>query len=441
MKNTLPGFQLISPLKKLKEGMWKNDEDWINSIRNKGESDFSATGLPGTDEEEWKYTDLSTVLKYNYNSPEENTSPYIISDDVKKIIPEKLSPFYLIFLNGNFSPELSTSSKKPDGIRFESIREELNRENNELKKFLETYSPEGRKNSIAALNSAYLNDGAFIKIERSVTQPLPLHLIYINTNIKEATINSPRNIIIAEENSSVSVIEEYIGVKNSKYFTNSRTEILLKKGSSLDHYKIQQESKISFHIGTIEVHQSKNSSFTSQTISFGSKISRNNIFSSMEGEKSESLLEGIYFVNEDQHIDNHTTVYHKDPSCKSIENFHGILDHEARAVFDGKIYVAKGAIGTDSVQSNRSLLLSDKATVDSKPTLEIYADDVKCAHSAAVGQLDEESVYYLRSRGIGDKDAKKILTTGFAKEITDKFKLKGVASKVEKILQRELIGS
>lgn len=441
MKNTLKGLELISPLKNLKKDKWRNDRDWINSFRKNAESEYSTLGLPGTDKEEWKYTDLSPILKYKYIFPDDTGSSDKIYENIKKLIPEKFSPLYMIFVNGSFIPELSDTAKKPEGLKIESIQKELNSENTELKNFLESFSHAGGKDSIAALNNSYLNDGAFIWIEKNKNIQFPLHLIYITTDNKEAVINSPRNIIVAEENSKISVIEEYIGISNSKYFTNTCTEILLKKGATLDHYKIQQESRSAFHIGTLEVQQEEKTKFISQIISFGGEISRNNISSTMNGKESESILESIYFAKDNQHIDNHTSVFHKYPDCKSAENYHGILDHESKAVFDGKIYVGKGAVKTDSVQSNRSLLLSENATVDSKPTLEIYADDVKCSHSAAIGQLDEDSIYYMKTRGIGSRDAKKILTTGFAKEITDRFKLRDVALKVEKILINELKGS
>ncbi len=432
MKNFLPGNSLLTPLGKYYPDIWKNNSEWVKKFREKGKAKFLSSGLPSNKKEAWKYTDLSRLseTKYSFSTEKDSTAKG------DHITLEDMSPFRLVFINGIFSKEHS-SLPSLGGLYVSNFGTEINMDGDQFLDYLGK-TDENCVDELSALNMAYLSDGAIIRVEKNISPEFPIHIVYFNNNKDSAAMHYPRNLIIAEANSTLTVIEEYISKEGSSDFTNTVTEIFIDNNASVNHYKIQNENHTSVHIGSLKVVQGTNTNFSSLTASFGGKLTRNNISSNLNGSESQSNIEGLYLIKGKQHIDNHTTIRHNAPSCKSSENFNGVLDDNSSAVFDGSIYVSNGSVKTDSIQSNRSLLLSDTASVNSKPTLEIYADDVKCSHSATVGQLDVDSLYYLRSRGIGEKGAMKMLTSGFLKEILEKFKDKNVSDYVENIFKRGL---
>lgn len=404
------------------------------TLRSVGRSEFIKTGLPTTRVEEWKYTDLTPLTKIDFSFDQDHSTG-IDNALIEKHLPERLSECSLVFVNGKFSGHFSVIPSTK-GLYIDNVRNIIDSGKDDVFECME----EGAKkaDALTSLNRAYFNDGAVIRIGKEIDPGFPVHLIFLAINTKSPEMSHPGNLILAEEGARFTLIEEYTGDPGSVYFTNTVTEIHIKERASVSHYKIQTESLSSFHVGSLNVKQGKDTKFSSHTATFGGALTRNNITSLINGPGSESNIEGLYFLKGNQHTDNHTEIFHNFPSCKSTENFNGVLDDESRAVFDGKVYVGEGSAQTDSSQSSRSLMLSGSASVDSKPALEIYADDVKCSHSASVGQLDTDSLYYLRSRGIGHEEAMKILTSGFLKEIYQRFENKEVSDRIENLLNSEI---
>jgi Fe-S cluster assembly protein SufD len=408
---------------------------YIKDIKSKAEKALNISRFKDTLGEKWKYTDLKPLFAKNFRTASQLPFETVEKDLIKDTFCELREGIHVVIINGYFSKELSNLNNIPEGL---SVSGFLYNNNIDSKPDMLGSVASGKNNSFLSLNSSLFEDYIIISAKSGAIIEQPVFITLISTGESELSINSPRIFIHSGEGSRMEIIEEYTGSKDTVHLTNSVTEILMENNSVLFHHKVQLESKNSFHIGYLSVSQKKNSTFNAYLSSFGGSISRNEITASINGESSECHLNGIYMLNGHQHIDNHTEIYHNSPDSSSSEKYHGILDGEAKAVFDGLIYVAKGAVKTDSIQSNNSLLISENATVDSKPTLEIYADDVKCSHSATVGQMDDESIYYLRSRGIGKKDAVRILTSGFADEIIEKFSIKPVKEKVSKILSDKL---
>ncbi len=292
-------------------------------------------------------------------------------------------------------------------------------------------------NAFTALNTAFVSSGAFILIGKGVELESPLHLNFISDPSGPGPANFPRVLIISEENSRATVIESYAGTSDAAYFTNAVVEIVLKDGARLEHYKVQRESVDAYHIATTSADLGSNSSYDSTTINFGAQLSRHDIHVKMAHEGAECWVDGLYVVSSDQHTDTHSVIDHQQPHCTSHQLYKGILDGKSRAVFNGKIFVRHGAQKTDAMQTNKNLLLSDEARVDTKPQLEILADDVKCAHGAAVGQIEEDELFYLETRGIHPELAKNLLTYGFAEEVIGKIKVDSIRAQLdEAVLNR-----
>lgn len=434
---------LLTPYKAIKRERWQQSKLWISVIREEGRRLFEKMGLPGRRQEEWKYTDVSAISQHSFAPP----TPLMQSRKGPKpgllepLISDSLSPLRLVFVNGFYSPLLSRLEPLPEGVEVGSLGVEIDRNDPLLQTNLAAYV-NADENSFVALNSAFIEDGAWVYIPEGIRFNQPVHLVYISTKNGNGDarpfVHYPRNMVIVDRDAAVTIIEEYIGEGEGVYLTNAVTEILANKGAEVDHYKLQRESENAFHIAAIQVQQGKNSHFRSHSVSFGGQLTRNNIHSQIVGTGSTCAFNGLFMIRGTQHVDNHTLIDHRAPDCQSSELYHGILDDRARGVFNGKIYVDSQAQKTDSQQTSRSLMLSNDAIVDAKPQLEIFADDVKCTHGATVGQLDANSLYYLRSRGITTDEARRMLTIGFAQQITSQFKLEPMRKVVETFLSERL---
>src|SRR5262249_41723876 len=307
----------------------------------------------------------------------------------------------LVFVNGRFQGELS---KLPRGIEVGSLAATMQSGHATAEQHLARHA--GYKDhAFVALNTAFLEDGAFIEVPKETVLEQPLHLVFLSVPTGPV-VSHPRSLIVVGRDAQVSVVESYFGFSEKTYFTNAVTEIVAGENAIVEHYKLQQEQEQAFHVSTLQVHQERASSFTSHSISLGGALVRNDVNTVLDGEGAESTLNGLYIGKGAKRVDNHTTIDQAQPHCSSREIYKGILDGKASAVFNGKIVVRKGAQKTDAKQTNKNLLLSEDATINTKPQLEIYADDVKCTHGATIGQLGEESVFYLRSRGIGQEEAR-----------------------------------
>jgi Fe-S cluster assembly protein SufD len=426
---------LLSTVDEVTRKRWQDAPQWLTNLRNDGLRMFQEKGLPHRKDEEWKYTYVKPIANTRFfpAAPFAGKTQEIMSNVTG------YSHLQLVFVNGFFVPQLSRLEDIPDNVEIKSLSEALTQNNPLVKKHLCTYA-DANQNSFVALNNAFIEDGAFIHIKKGTQVTTPIHLIYISHSPDNRPIIShPRNLIIADAESKVTIIEDYLTAarETASYFTNPVTEIVMQKDARVDHYKLQQEDKTAFHIATIQVHQEEKSHYVSNSISFGGKLTRNNIHSYLFGSHSHASFNGLYMVKDNQHVDNHTLIYHHSPNCTSSELYHGILDDKARGVFNGKIYVDAQAQNTDSQQTSRTLMLSDHTRIDAKPQLEIYADDVKCTHGATVGRLDEDALYYLQSRGIDKNQARKMMTLAFAQQVVDQFELEPLKELLaQKVAQR-----
>ncbi|MBN1466185.1 Fe-S cluster assembly protein SufD [candidate division KSB1 bacterium] len=379
---------------------------------------FAENGFPSTRQEEWRFTNVSPISEIKFEAAEKPAAldparilPYITGDDSAR----------LVFVNGHIDRMSSTTAQLPHGLMLQSLQDALASNDAAAAAELARHARMD-ENGFVALNTAFINDGAYVHVAKDVAHARPLHLLFITTDAAEARMVQPRVLIIVEDNAQLSVIERYISLADSTYFANPVTEIVIGENANVTHYKIQQESRKAFHTARLQVVLKRDSSYTSHNYAFGGAIARTDMHVVLDGEGIDCTLNGLYLGGGVQLIDNHTVIEHRRPHCNSREFYKGILDERARAVFSGKIHVHKYAQKTDAMQSNQNLILSEEATIDTKPQLEIYADDVKCTHGATVGRIDEESIFYLCSRGIGKAMAKNLMMQAFAGQITDRIK-------------------
>ncbi|MGH9802822.1 MAG: Fe-S cluster assembly protein SufD, partial [Blastocatellia bacterium] len=339
-------------------------------------------------------------------------------------------------VNGLFSRELSNLTGVPGGITVGNLAEVPAELAKTVSNHLGVYA-NYRDHAFTALNTANIGDGAFVHIAKGKVVEAPIHLLFIST-ATEPTVSHPRILIVAEEASIATVIESYASPNESVYFTNAVTEVFTAEGAVLDHYRLQEESERAFHIATTEVHQQRKSNYTSFAISLGAEIARHNLNVALNDEHIETTIDGLYIVTGRQHTDSHTVIDHLKPRCNSHQLYKGILDGRGRAVFNGKVFVREGALLTDARQLNKNLLLSPEAHVDTKPELEIFADDVKCSHGATVGQLEGDELFYLVSRGLPQERAQALLTFGFAEDVISKIKSKSVREHLDRMVLDKL---
>jgi len=382
----------------------------VRRIREQAAERFNVLGWPTTRSEDWKYTSLATLAntdwKIDQRQPEGKDTASPFGDQP---IAE------LMFVNGALHANRSALANEHPGIRVMPIREAM--ENESFAQHFARYA-DYEKHALTALNTAMWRDGAYIEIAPGTVVEGFIHLLFIG----DAGVASHiRNLIVAGRGSQITVVESFAG--NGKYFTNTVTEIVAGDGAVVDHYKFENESLDAFHIGTVQIHQERSSSVTSRTIATGGGLVRNEINAALSGEGASLSMEGLFVLSGKQHVDNHTVIDHVAPHCDSVELFKGILDENARGIFDGRIIVEPNAVKTNSRQTNKNLLLSETAVIDSKPSLEIHNDDVKCNHGSTIGQLDEEALFYLRARGIGADEARNLLVYAFASEIVERMKI------------------
>ncbi len=401
---------------------------------------FEILGFPTTTEEDWKYTNVAPLAKMNFMPFVDAGMP--VSAGTVSVIEnfsyQESRRSQLVFVNGVYRSELSDLSAVPDGVVVVDlaaaiadekysrvIREHLAREAD--------YNQEG----LIALNTAFLGSGAFVLVPDGVKVDSPLHLLFLSDSNASGAVCSPRVLVVARPNSAVTLIESYSSIEELIYWTNSVTEIVLEVGAKVEHYKLQHESVGSFHTATTSADLGRSSVFDSTTITLGAKLSRHGINVKMDHEGAQCHVDGLYIAGDGQHADTHSLIDHLKPHCTSRQLYKGILDGRSRAVFNGKVFVHPDAQQTDAQQTNRNLLLSNDARVDTKPQLEIFADDVKCAHGATVGQLEEEELFYLISRGLHHELAQNLLTFGFAEEVIDKIKIESIKAELgEAVLNR-----
>lgn len=420
LRSQLPGFGLT----------------WVERTRQDAFGRFAELGFPDPRDEDWKYTRVAPIEKRRFRA---------MPTSCVGLIPEDLTNFFfaalpchrLVFVNGQYTPQLSKLGKFPGSVNVSSLAKALADNPDRVEPYLARYADAGA-HGFAALNTAFMGDGAFLYLPRDTVLEYPVHVLFVATTQDEALFVHPRNLVVAEQGSEATVIENYVSLGGSGYFTNALTEVLVADNAGLNHYKVQQEHTSAFHIATLQVQQKRDSRFTSHSTSFGGALVRNDIKAILDAEGAQCTLNGLYMASGRQHVDYHTRIDHSKPLGTSREHYKGILSGHARGVFNGLTHVHPGAQKTDASQSNDNLLLSRDAEVDTKPQLEIYADDVKCSHGATVGQLNDDMIFYLRARGIEAQTARGLLTYGFARDVVDRMHLAAVSDVVEELLLGQL---
>jgi len=412
---------------------------WLERLRAGAMERFEESGFPSVKDEEWKYTNVAAIAAVDFQPASLQTSAEGEVDLQGLALFRHLetAKSQLVFFNGKLRKDLSALTAIPEGVvaldLSAAIADERYREI--IWKHL-AQQADYVVNGFTALNTALISHGAFVYIPKDAIVSVPLNLLFISDGAPVASF--PRVLVVAEDNSSATLIESYASTKDSKYFTNAVVEIVLKDGASLEHYKLQRESTEAFHIATTAADLGRNSRYDATTITFGAQLSRHDLHVTMDHEGAECWVDGLYLVTGSQHTDTHSVIDHRKPHCTSHQLYKGILDGKSRAVFNGKVFVRHDAQKTDAMQTNKNLLLSNEARVDTKPQLEILADDVKCAHGAAVGQIEEDELFYLETRGIHPDLARNLLTYGFAEEVIGKIKIDSIRKQLDEAVLNRL---
>jgi Fe-S cluster assembly protein SufD len=410
---------------------------WVSRLRENAMARFEELGFPTTKEEEWKYTNVAPLIKQGFTPIISDSAPIDLTELSSFVAPE-CQDSQLVFVNGKLRADLSSLSSLPADVVAIDLATALvdNRYSEIAREHLGRHA-DYVANGFTALNTALIGGGAFIYIPRNAIVAAPLHLLFV-ADATDNPVVSSRILVVAEENSSATLIESYAGTDKSRYFTNAVTEVVLKDGARFEHYKVQRESAQALHVATTAADLGTNASYDTTTITFGAQLSRHDVHVTMDHEGAECWVDGLYLVTAAQHTDTHSVIDHRKPHCTSHQLYKGILDGKSRAVFNGKIFVRHDAQKTDAMQTNKNLLLSNEARVDTKPQLEILADDVKCAHGAAVGQIEEDELFYLRTRGIHPDLARNLLTYGFAEEVIAKIKIDSIREQLDSAVLNRL---
>lgn len=406
---------------------------WLAARRQTAAAEFAALGFPTLQHEDWRFTNIAPIAQLPFKPAAPAPAGSVTADAIKESIFGRIDATRLVFINGHFTPELSSVAKLPAGVKISPLATALKSDAALLEKHLARYANTDA-NTFTALNTAGFQDGAFIFVPAGVVVDRPVHLLHIAAARAAGATTQPRHLIIAEANAQLTVLESYVATTDAAYFTNAVTELVAGDNAVVEHLKFQDEAASAFHIAAFHAHLGKTSNVIHHSIAAGAKLSRNNIRTNLAGEGLECILNGLYLTRGEQLADHHMVVEHAQPHCASHEYFNGILDDKSKGVFHGRIYVHPIAQKTDAKQTNKNLLLSDDATADTKPQLEIYADDVKCTHGATIGQLNAESIYYLRSRGIGKDTARQMLIHAFAGEIIERVRHTAAREELDKLI-------
>ena len=410
---------------------------WLFPLRKAGMARFAELGFPTLQQEDWRFTNVAPIAKLPFNPVFEADRDGLTRESIAQLLFGGLDAIRLVFVNGHYCEELSSPAVRQPGVTVKSLAAALKTDSALLEQHLARHAT-GEDNSFAALNTAFFQDGAFVHVPAGKTLEKPVHLVFVSTVKETGATAHPRNLIVAEKGSQATVLESYVSTVDVPYFTNAVTELVLGEGAVLEHAKFQDEHTAAFHVAAIHAHLGRSSNFISHSIATGARLSRNNIRTKLAGEGVECVLNGLYLTRGDQLADHHMVVEHAEPHCNSHEYYNGILDEKSKGVFHGRILVRQPAQKTDAKQTNKNLLLSEDATVDTKPQLEIYADDVKCTHGATVGQLNEESIFYLQTRGIGAGTARRMLIHAFAGEIIERIRCAAAREELDRLIWERL---
>jgi Fe-S cluster assembly protein SufD len=404
---------------------------WLQSLREQARTRLGEIGFPSTDQEEWRFTNMAPLRQWPLHAAESGARQVGLAD----IEPFRLAGdgYCMVFVDGRFRDDLSILPVHGAPVRAGSLRNLWESEARELQQHLARYADE-KVNFFTALNTASFQDGAFVSVPAGTVVEQPVQLLYLAASERPGAAVHARNLIVAHQGSSVKVIESYASLTEAPHLTNAVTELAIGAEARVEHCKLQNENERAFHIAAVQAVQSRNSHWLSHSIATGARLARNQIQTWLVDEGAEAILNGLYLARGEQLIDHHTVVDHAHPHCESHEFYYGILAGRSHGVFNGKIFVRQDAQKTNAKQTNRNLVLSEHAIINTKPQLEIFADDVKCTHGATVGQLNEEELFYLRSRGIGAELARRMLVRAFANDAVERITLAPVRAHLEQLL-------
>jgi len=407
---------------------------WLELVRGSAMDRFEQLGFPSVREEDWKYTNLAPLEKESF-VPAISGGELAVAD-VSRFAFRETTGAHLVVVNGFLREDLSVTTALDSVVAIDLFSAAADARYNKIVRKYLARNASYHNNGVTALNTAFLQSGVFVWIPKDVKPATPLQITYLVD--AEYSASFPRLLVVAEDNSSATLIENFASISDGRYFTNAIAEIVVKDGAQLEHYRLQRESNRAFHMSRTSAELWRASRYYTTSINVGGLLSRHDVSVVMDYEGAETSVDGLYMVGSDQHSDTHSVIDHKQPHCTSHQLYKGIIDGNGRAVFNGKIFVREGAQKTDAIQTNKNLLLSERARVDTKPQLEIYADDVKCAHGAAVGQIDQEELFYLETRGIGPELGRSLLTYGFAEEVIEKIKIESIRSQLDETVLRQL---
>ncbi|SPE60442.1 FeS assembly protein SufD [Verrucomicrobia bacterium] len=421
---------------------WEKDHDgvepsWLFPLRKAGFARFAELGFPTVHQEDWRFTNVAPIARLPFKPAPQLVHGGLTKEAIGKLTLGRLASRRLVFLNGRYAAELSCPGKPLEGITVGSLSAALAENAGGLEDHLGRLARE-EDNPFTALNTAFFRDGGLVRVQAGKTLEEPVHLLFISTCPEAGVTTHPRNLYLLGKGAHATILETYLSTVDGASFTNAVTEFVMEEGARAEHCKFQDESVVAFHVAAMHASLGRNANLISHSLAMGARLSRNNIRTALAGEGVECVLNGLYLTRGEQLVDHHMVVEHAQPHCRSHEYYNGILAGRSRGVFHGRILVRPAAQKTDAKQTNKNLLLSDEATVDTKPQLEIYADDVKCTHGATVGQLNEESIFYLRSRGLGEERARRMLIHAFAGEIIERIRYAPVREELDRLVWERL---
>ena len=409
-------------------------DTYVHDIRSEAIKTFEDNGFPSKKNEAWKYTSLNKILKQDYSvfPNQENAIEY---SDVKKYFIYDIDSYKIVFIDGKYSSHLSETTH--DGIDVCLMSAALTKPKYRL--VIENYFNKAATNdSISSLNTAFSSEGAFIHIPKNKLAEKPIQIIHFSTGNESAVMLQPRNLIVVDENSHVQIIERHQSLTDNPVLTNSVTEVFANKRAIVDYYKVQNDNQNASLIDNTFIKQKQESHASVHTFSFGGNLTRNNLNFYQHGERIDSTLKGVTIIGEKQHVDHNTLVHHIEPNCESHQDYKGIFGDNSTGVFNGKVVVEKEAQKTNAFQANNNILVSDKSTINTKPQIEIFADDVKCSHGCTIGQLDESALFYMRSRGIPEKEAKALLMYAFSNNVLESVKIPELKTRINRLIANKL---
>lgn len=407
---------------------------WLQRLRENAFARFCETGFPTTHDEDWRFTSVAAIAQ----------TPFRLDGSIAQSLQAEPPDWQiegaacrLVFLNGRFAPQLSRQGQLPANVRVRSLAAQLAEGPELVERHMGRYL-DIQRDAFCALNTAFAEDGAYVHLPRGAVLEASIYLLFVSAADREPCMSHPRNLIVAEEDSQATIVEDYVSLAGGTVFCNPATELVAADHSVLSHYRIAREQGETFNTCTLRIQQGRSANVASHSLLLGGALVRHNVHPVLAGEGGECLINGLYVGKGRQHLDNYMRVEHASPHCASRQFYNGILDGGAHGVFHGRIIVHKDAQKTDAKQTNRNLLLSDESQIDTKPQLEIHADDVKCTHGATIGQIEEDALFYLRSRGIAEVAARKILLFAFAGECLGRMKQGAVRGHIEGLVRAAL---